>query len=216
MILLRLFVSWDRLQSRFLLYIATISLYLSLFWQIWLDVKRSLDKYIFYYTNNILPMRKSQIAVKLDQEQQYKAKKLATKTSLQELVEQNEVEDSIQELYGANKPEKLDFKSLQQVVCITIYNWRLADIIEYLKYTSLAHTQHYFQNAEDKKNFKGSFLPYVDLFNATPHIPLYPGVMTGFNLENTALWKKIGKKALTKQINIVETKTNAANINTPF
>ncbi len=38
-ILLGLFVSWDRLQSRFLLYNATVSLYSSLPWQIWLDVK---------------------------------------------------------------------------------------------------------------------------------------------------------------------------------
>lgn len=53
-------------------------------------------------------MRKSQIKVKLDQKQQRKAKKLATEVSSQELVKQNKVEDSIQEPYDTNKPEKLN------------------------------------------------------------------------------------------------------------
>ncbi len=59
MILLELFVSWDWLQSCFLLYNATVSWYFSLFWQIWLDVKLSLDEYILYYKDNILQMKKS-------------------------------------------------------------------------------------------------------------------------------------------------------------
>ena len=66
MILLGLFVPWDQLQSRFLLYNATILLYSNLSWQIWLYVKPSLDEYIFYCANNVLQMKKSQIEVKLD------------------------------------------------------------------------------------------------------------------------------------------------------
>lgn len=38
--------------------------------------------------------------------------------------------------------------------------------------------------------------------------------MTDFTLEDIALWKKIGKQVLTRQIDIVETKTDVANINT--
>ncbi len=66
-------------------------------------------------------MRKSQIEVKLDQAQQREAKELATKASLQKLVEQDEIEDGIQELYGANESEELDSKSLHQAVCTTLY-----------------------------------------------------------------------------------------------
>ncbi len=40
-------------------------------------------------------MRKSRIKVKLNKEQWRKAKKLVTKTSLQELVEQNKIENGI-------------------------------------------------------------------------------------------------------------------------
>ena len=103
MILLELFVFWDQLQSRLLLYNATILSYLNLSWQIWLDVKPSLDEYIFYYANNVLQMRKSQIKVKLDQEQQCKAKKLAIEAFLQELVEEEKVEDSVQDPHSVYK-----------------------------------------------------------------------------------------------------------------
>lgn len=48
-------------------------------------------------------MRKSQIEVKLDQEQQYKAKELATEAFWRELVEQNKVKNSVQDLYSVNK-----------------------------------------------------------------------------------------------------------------
>lgn len=54
MILLGLFVPWDQLQSRFLSYNATILSYSNLSWQIWLDVKPSLDEYILYYADNVL------------------------------------------------------------------------------------------------------------------------------------------------------------------
>ncbi len=202
------------MQSRFLLYNATISSYSSHPWQIWLEVKPSLDKYIFYYADNVLQMRKSQIDVKLDQEQRRKAKKLAIEVSLQELVKQDEVEDSIQEPYSANKPEELDFKSLHQAVCTPLYRRRLADITECFEYTSLAHTQHCLQNAEDNNNSQCDFPSDVDLSSAFPHAAMYPGIMTDFTLEDIALWKKIGKQTLTRQIDIVETETDVANINT--
>lgn len=66
-------------------------------------------------------MRKSQIKVQLDQEQCHKAKELAIEVSLLKLIKQNEIENSIQELYGATEPKKLDSKSLYQAVCITRY-----------------------------------------------------------------------------------------------
>ncbi len=125
-------------------------------------------------------MRKSQIKVKLDQEQQCEAKQLAIEASLQELVKQNEVEDSIQEPYSANKPEELDSKSLYQAVCITLYHWRLADITECLEYMSLTHTQYCLQNAEDNNNSERDFLPNIDLFSTSPHAIMYLGIMINF------------------------------------
>lgn len=155
-------------------------------------------------------MRKSQIKVKLDQKQQCEAKNWAIEASLWELMKQNEFKDSIQEPYDANKLEELDFKSFYQTVCTIFYRWRLADIIKYLKYTSLVHTQHCLQNAED------DFWSDIDLFIASPHATIYPEIMTNFTLEVIALWKKIGKQALTRQIKIVETETNVVNINIPL
>ncbi len=161
-------------------------------------------------------MKKSLIEVKLDQEQWREAKELATEASLRELLEQNKVKDSIQELYSANKLEELHSKSLYQADCTTFYHWRLADITEYLEYTSLVHTQYCLRKAKDNNNSGRDYLLNVDLSSAFPHAAMYPGIITDFTLEDTALWKKIGKQALTKQIDIVKTGTDVANINTPL
>lgn len=66
-------------------------------------------------------MRKSQIEVKQDQEQRRKAKELATKASLRELVEQDKVEDSVQDPHSVNELDLLDTKFLQQAICITLH-----------------------------------------------------------------------------------------------
>ena len=65
---------------------------------------------------------------------------------------------------------------------------------------SLAHTQHCLQNAEDNNNSERNFLQDVDLSSASSHAAIYPGIMTDFTFDNTALWKKIRKQALTRQI----------------
>ena len=100
------------MQNRFLLYNATVLSYPSFCWQIWLDVTPDLDDYLFYYVDNILQMRKSQIEVKLDQEQQRKVKESATEVFLQELVERKEVKNSVQDPYGVDKLNQFDTKSL--------------------------------------------------------------------------------------------------------
>ena len=110
----------------------------------------------------------------------------------------------------------LDTKSLQQTICITFHRWRSAYIIEYLKYTSLAHTQHCLRNVEDNTNFEIDFLPDVDLSSASPHATIYQGVMLNIILEAVDIWRKIQKQALTKQIDIVEMETDGTNISTPF
>lgn len=81
---------------------------------------------------------------------------------------------------------------------------------------SLAHTHCCLQNAKNNNNSEGDFLPDVNLSNASPHAIIYPRVMTDFTLENTALWKKIRKQALTKQIEIVKIATDTTNISTPL
>ena len=111
MILLGLFVPWDQLQNRFLLYNAIVLSYPSFCWQIWLDVIPDLDNYLFYCADNILQMRKSQIEVKLDQEQRREAKESITEAFWWELVEQEEVKDIVQDLYGVNELNQFDIES---------------------------------------------------------------------------------------------------------
>ncbi len=132
-------------------------------------------------------MRKSQIKVKLDQEQRCEAKELVIETSLQELVKQDKVKTSIQELYGANEFEELDFKSLHQAIYTILYCWRSANIIKCLKYTSLAHTQHCLRNAEDNNNSGRDFLPDVDLSSAFSHAVINPRIMIDFISEDITL-----------------------------
>lgn len=67
----------------------------------------------------------------------------------------------------------------------------MANITKYLKYTSLAHTQHCLQNAEDKFNSKRDFLPDVDLFNIFLYATIYLGVILNINIEAEYIWKKI-------------------------
>lgn len=92
----------------------------------------------------------------------------------------------------------------------------MADITEYLIYTSLAHTQHFLRNVEDNNNFESDFLPDVNLSITSPHTIIYQRIMLDFILEIVNLWRKIKKQALTRQTDIVEIKTVAANINTPL
>ncbi len=70
------------------------------------------------------------------------------------------------------------------------------------------------QNAEDNNISGRDFLSDVELSSASPHAAMYRGIMTDFTLEDRALWKKIGKQALIRQIDIVEIETDIANINT--
>ncbi len=72
------------------------------------------------------------------------------------------------------------------------------------------------QNPEDNNNSGHDFLSDVDLSNTFPHAAIYPGIMTDFILEDTTLWKKIRKQALIRQIDIIETETDVANINPPL
>ncbi len=106
---------------------------------------------------------------------------------MQDIVKQDKVEDTIQEPYSNNKAKELYSKSLHQVIGTTFYHWRLADIIECLEYTSLAYTQHYLGNSENNNHSRCSFLPDVNLFNASPHTTIYPGIRTDFISEDTTL-----------------------------
>lgn len=45
---------------------------------------------------------------------------------------------------------------------------------------------------------------------------MYLRIIPNFNLKTINFKRKIEKQALTRQIDIVKTKTNATNINTPF
>lgn len=84
-------------------------------------IKSSLDKYIFYYANNVLQMKKSQIEVKLNQKLGFKAQKLRTEIFLQELIEQSKVNNKVQDRHGLKNLDQLDFKFLDQVVYIIFY-----------------------------------------------------------------------------------------------
>ena len=68
-----------------------------------------------------------------------------------------------------------------------LYCWRLANIIKYSKYISLAHTQHYLQNAEDNNNSGRDFLLDVDLSHIFLHTSIYPEIITDFTLEDRTL-----------------------------
>ena len=133
---------------------------------------------------------------------------------MRELVKQDEVKDSIQELYSTNKSKELDFKSLYQAIFTTLYYLKWADIIECLKYMSLAHSQYYLQNIEDDNNFVHDFLSDIDLSSISLHTAIYPRIMTDFTLEDTALWKKIANQALIRKIDLVEIEIDIVNIST--
>lgn len=88
----------------------------------------------------------------------------------------------------------------------------MTDIIECFEYISLVHIQHYLQNVEDNNNSRCNFLPDVDLSSVSLYAAIYLEIIIGFTLKVINLWKKIGKQALTKQINIVEIETDVTNV----
>lgn len=77
-------------------------------------------------------------------------------------------------------------------------------------------TQYCLQNLEDNTNSENNFLPDINLFYTSPHMIIHPGVLLDFTSESDDLWRKTQKQALTKQIDIIETRMDNANISTPI
>lgn len=107
--------------------------------------------------------------------------------SLQKLVKYDEIENNIEKLYDINKPEQTDYKLLLQVICITLYYERLANVIKYLEYTSLVHTQHYLRKIKDNNNSENDLSSNINLFNVYLHAIIYSKVMLEFTLKTIDL-----------------------------
>lgn len=55
------------------------------------------------------------------------------------------------------------------------------------------YTQYSLQNAEDNNHSGNDFLLNINHSSVSPHATIYPKNIIDFILEDTVLWKKIGK-----------------------
>lgn len=63
----------------------------------------------------------------------------------------------------------------------------MADITNYLKYTSLVYTQYYLHNAKNNNNSENNFLLDVDLSSVFPYRTMDLRIMLNFTLKTIDL-----------------------------
>ncbi len=148
-ILLALFVPWDRLQPLFSEMGATNNNYLSFGWTIWCFFYLTLDDHVKYYTTNILQIRKSRID----------AHKLAASNDCAVSQEENVMEEDI-----IMNPDNIRINNINEqcydmgldtdasianLVTSTVYNWQSTDAMDSLAFPAASHMWNSLRHADD-------------------------------------------------------------------
>ncbi len=122
-ILLALFVPWDRLQSLFADMGATDDNYSSFCWAIWCLYYPTLDDHVRYYATNVLQMRKSKVDTC-----ELVARNEHTSSSKGHVMGQN---DPLDQSNAAVDEDDRFFKmeletdtTIESLATLTVYNWR--------------------------------------------------------------------------------------------
>ena len=192
-ILLALFVPWDRLQPLFADMGATDDNYSSFCWAIWCLCYPTLDDHVKYYATNVLQMRKSKIdACELAARNDY------TGSSEENVMEQDDplepsnaaVDDEDQQCFEMGLETDATIESL---ATLTIYNWRCADATDSLAFPAASHMWNSIRHADD--NGKSSALHrHLVQSNSDPsHIQVDMGLINNIDNETTTLWQTITK-----------------------
>ncbi len=148
-ILLTLFVPWDCLQPLFSEIGARNDNYLSFGWTIWCFFYPTLDDHVKYYATNILQMRKSRID----------ARELAASNDYAVSQEENVMEEDI--IINSDDIEIDDINeqcydmeldtdaSIENLVTLTVYNWRSTDATDSLAFPATSHMWNSLRHADE-------------------------------------------------------------------
>ncbi len=155
-ILLVLFIPWDRLQLLFADMGATDDNYSSFCWAIWYLCYPTLEDHVKYYAINILQMRKSKIDT-----YELTARNDHTGDSEKNVMEQD---DPLEPSNAAVNDEDKQFfeigletnATIENLATLTIYNWRSADATDSLTFPATSHMWNSIRYTND--NGKSSAL----------------------------------------------------------
>lgn len=136
MVLLVLFVPWERLPPYFKEAEATESTIPLLCWNIWCQCRPTLDAHVQYYATNLLQMRKSGVEARAAAEAR---NELNHPDRSEDRVESTTFNDIVETEDALNDLGILTNECLQTVVGETIYEWRNSDIKESLAVPAALH-----------------------------------------------------------------------------
>ncbi|MCJ1342680.1 hypothetical protein MMC31_000867 [Peltigera leucophlebia] len=192
-ILLALFVPWNRLHSLFADMGATNDNYSSFCWAIWCLCYPTLDDHGKYYAANVLQMRKSKIdACELA------ARNDHTGSSEEDVMEQadplkpsNAEVDNVDEQFFEMGLET--HATVESLVTLTIYNWRSADATDSLAFPAASHMWNSIRHADDNGG-SSAFHRYLIQSNSdSSPIQGDMGLINNIDNETTTLWQTITK-----------------------
>ncbi len=157
-ILLALFVPWDRLQPLFADIGATDNNYSSFCWAIWCLCYPTLDDHVKYYATNILQMMKSKIdTCELEARNDHTGGSEENVMEQEDLLEPSNVavDDEDEQFFEMGLETNAIIENL---VTLTSYNWRSADAMDSLAFPAASHMWTSLRHADD--NDESSALHY--------------------------------------------------------
>ncbi len=187
MILLALFMPWDRLQSLFADMDATDDNYSSFCWAIWCLCYPTLDDHVRYYATNVLQMRKSKVDVC-----ELAARNEHTSSSEGHVMGQDDpLDPSNAAVDKDDRFFEMELETdaiIESLSTLTVYNWRSADAIDSLAFSASSHMWNSIRHADDNGESSALYRHLIQSSSDADHIQDNMGLLNNINDETTTLW----------------------------
>ncbi|MCJ1349552.1 hypothetical protein MMC31_007793 [Peltigera leucophlebia] len=192
-ILLALFVPWNRLHSLFADMGAINDNYLSFCWAIWCLCYPTLDDHVKYYATNVLQMRKSKIDAC-----EIAARNDHTGSLEKNVMEQADpLEPSNAEVDIVNEQffemELETHATVESLVTLTIYDWQSVDATDSLAFPAASHMWNSIRHADDNGGSSALHRHLIQRNSDSGHIQGDMGLINNIDNKTTTLWQTITK-----------------------
>lgn len=188
-ILLALFVPWERLPILFRDAGATENTYISCCWNIWSQCCPTLDAHVQYYASNLLQMRRSKVEAQAQAAANAEANHSTVTT--EEIMEENQPATLDEANDFLNTMEFRNDECIESIITATLYKWRSNDINDSLAFPAVAHMWNAIRTDADN-DFSSMMQPTNPIHNS---IYSSMGVMNRVGDDMTTLWQTITKSA---------------------
>ncbi|MCJ1345108.1 hypothetical protein MMC31_003313 [Peltigera leucophlebia] len=160
---------------------------------IWYLCYLTLDDHVKYYATNVLQMRKSKINA-----YELAARNDHTGSSEENVIEQaNPLEPNNAEVDNVDKQcfemGLETHATVENLVTLTIYNWRSADATDSLAFPKASHMWNSIRHADDNGGSSALHRHFIQSNSDSGHIQGDMGLINNIDNETTILWQTITK-----------------------